>query len=186
MTSLTSRPGAAEPSNLPQGALYRERRWFGATEASIFMGLGAVALFMVVSTARDEPEDLVAVALAVLALTALAVGILLMPGTYTCGHIRIDQSGLALWWPWRLRLPAAEIGDVVIVPEEEAGPAARAGRYAGVKIPTGRSSYSVWGGMGRAVFVEQRRAGKPARGWLVATRDPEGVVEALERVRDGR
>lgn len=185
--SFISRHRAAAAGSDPlDGVMYHERRWFGGTEAIIFVMLVAAAVFMLVSTARRDPESLATVALGYLALAALVVVIVVSPVTVWCGHIHIDRSGLAVWWPRLVRLPAAEIGDVVIVAEEEAGPAARRGRYRNLKIGSGRSSYSVWGGMGRAVFVEQRRVGKPVRGWLVATRDPEGVVAALERVRDGR
>lgn len=183
MTSSASSRRAAAPRG---EGYYLERRWLSPMDAVGFGMLAVVALVMVVWLGREEPEDLPALVLAALGLTALVTVVLVSPGTYPCGHIRIDRSGLALWWPWRLRLPAAELGNVAIVPEDEAGPAARQGRYGDTKIGTFQSSYSVWGGMGPAVFVEQRRVGKQARGWLLSTRDPEGVVAALERVRDGR
>jgi hypothetical protein len=185
VTSSASEQRGASRSARAAGTLYVERRWLSGTQTVGFAVIGVIAAVMLLDTARRDPEKIPVTALVLLGFAALALVLSLSPLTDGFSHIRVDGSGLALWWGPLFRLPAAELGDAVVVPEREAGPAARRGRYRDVRIPLGRASYPNLGGAGRAVFVEQRRPGKGTIGWLLATRDPDAVVAALTRLREG-
>lgn len=185
MTSSASDRTRPPRASRTDDTLYVERRWLTRGQVFVFVLIGAIGAFMLIAGPTREPRDLRRLALVYAGLLALLFLISLTPLTDGFSHIRVSGSGLALWWGPLFRLPAAELGDAVVVPEREAGPAARRGRYRDVRIPLGRASYPNLGGAGPGVFVEQRRPGKPPIGWLLATRDPEAVVAALTRLREG-
>ena len=173
MTSSTSDPSA----------IYLEERWFTFNQALVISVLVGVPIVMI--TARWV-YSVVAVAAAFAGMVVVAIVLFLSPHSVGFSHIRITTQGLALWWGQQRKLPAAELGAAYVIEEHEAGAAAAAARYRGIKIPAGRCSYLVGGREGPAVFVEQHLPDGRTVGWLLATRDPEAVIEALAEVRDGQ
>lgn len=181
---MISLPSDGDTAAEDQHALYKEFRGLGFYG---WLAVGVVvvpALYIGVPLARTQPSELweVAAFFGVMLLAALIL--LVSPLAFTFGWLHISGAGLKLWPLGLSRLPVADLGDVEIIREDEAVVAARQGRWRGTRIPTGRSSYSRWGGDGPAVFVEQYRPGKDAVGWLLATREPEVVIDALTEVRD--
>lgn len=181
MTSSTSDDGTVDSAPTP--ALWIERRWFTGMQLVYLTVIVAVPAFLL---RRDgvTGDDLRPAVAVFGGFFLFMLAICVSPLTVGFGHIRIDQEGLAMWWGGLMKLPAEQIGDAVIVPPEEVGRAARRGLYREIKIPIGHSS--CWGGgqSQPAVFVEQRRPNREPVGWLLATMEPEVVVEALVEVRD--
>lgn len=164
---------------------YEESRGPGSTGWIIIAAIVVPALYVGLPLARTDPSQILGV-VRFFGVALLGVLLLLLsPLTFSFGRLRISAGGLRLFPFGLVRLPAAELGEAVIVPEDEATVAARHGRWHDTKIPTGRSSYSRWGGEGPAVFVAQERADGTTVGWLLATRDPAAVIEALAEVRGG-
>lgn len=143
--------------------------------------LGVVPIVMVVTQQVALDRGYVAI---FGGLFAVMLAISISPLTVGFGHIRIDSKGLAVWWGGLMKVPAKQLGEVMVVPYHEVGRAARSGRYRGIKIPTGHSSCWVGGEYKPAVFVAQHRPDGQTVGWLLASREPEVVVEALREVRD--
>jgi len=160
-----------------------EKRWFTLMQVTFLSIMAVVPAVMVAGGWISFGPGLFA---AFGGHLAWILVIFISPLTVGFGHIRIDRSGLALWWGGLMKAPAEQLGDAVIVPAHEVGTAVSRARYRGIKIPTGHSSCGVRGQSKPAVFLEQDRPGKATVGWLLATRDPEAVVEALSEVRDGR
>lgn len=163
---------------------YNERRGLGFVG---WLGVGVVvvpAIYVALPLVSTDPVQLWGVArffgIALLGI----LGLLVSPLAFTFGCLHISEAGLKLFPLGLMRLPRTELGDLTIIPEEEAIAAARLGRWRGTRIPTGHSSYSRWGGDGPAVFVEQQRPDRETVGWLLATREPEAVIETLAEVRD--
>lgn len=165
--------------------LYEEHRGPGWTGWIIIGAIVVPAVYIGAPLVRTNPAELWDVArfFGVALLGALLL--LASPLAFTFGRLRISTAGLWLFPLGLMRLPRSELGDAVIIPEAKAVLAARHGTWGDVRIPTGRSSYSRWGGEGPAVFVEQHRGDGKTVGWLLATREPEVVVEALGEVRGG-
>lgn len=163
--------------------IYLEEHFLTLNQAIILSGF--IGLPIVAVTAGWFPLDPLTIAtfggillfIVLLFLSPLSVGF---------SHIRITREGLALWWNRQCKLPARELGAAYVLDEHEAGTAAARGNYRGIRIPTGRSSYLVGGREGPAVFVEQHRADGRTVGWLLATKEPEAVIEALAEVRDAQ
>lgn len=183
MTSSTSDhgPQAADP----EPPLWVERRWFTGMQAVLLTLIIVVPAFLL---RRDGATgaDLRLTAVVFGAFFLFMLAICVSPLTVGFGHLRIDRKGLAVWWGGLMKVPIEQLGDAMIVPPEEVGPAARRGRYREIKIPVGHSSCWAGGQSEPAVFVEQHRPDGKTVGWLLATREPEVVVEALAEVRDGR
>ncbi len=183
---MSSRPPASQPQNslgTMTDGVYLEPRWL--TGAGIWVLIAAVGpgvIYLAFLTPED-PEDFRRVALAVVGLLILMLLLFVSPLTSEFRHIRIDQTGLTLWWARYFHLPADQIGEIEVVPEDQAMRATRRHRYRGLRIQFGRSTYAARGYEGPAVFVEQRRPGKEPVGWLLSTRDADAVVAALDAVR---
>lgn len=166
--------GAPEP-------LWVERRWLTGTQVAFLLAIVVVPAFMVSNGSVSFEPALLAVAAG---LFLMMLAIFISPLTVGFGHLRVDDAGLAVWWGGLMKVPAKQLGEVMVVPYHEVGPAARSGRYRGIKIPTGHSSCWVGGEYKPAVFVAQHRPDGQTVGWLLASREPEVVVEALREVRD--
>lgn len=181
MTSSTSNGSRrAAPSPLPR---YLEERWFTLTQA---IALPAFIALPIVMFTAGWLEVEVATVMASAGLVLFPVALFLSPYSVGFSHIHISDEGLALWWGQQKKLPARELGAAYVLSEPDACAAARQGRYRGIKIPMGRCSYWMGGGDGPAVFVEQERPDGRTVGWLLATREPEAVIEALAEVRDAQ
>lgn len=152
-----------------------------ATQVGFLLVILVVPAVMVANGSAFLEPGLVAL---VSGVFLLLLAIFISPLTVGFGHIRIDSKGLAVWWGGLMKVPANELGEAMVVPYHEVGPAARSGRYRGIKIPTGHSSCWVGGEYKPAVFVAQHRPDGQTVGWLLASREPEVVVEALREVRD--
>lgn len=171
-------------SGTTEDDVYVEPRWLtGAGVWVLIAAVGPGVLYLTLFT-PDDADDLLRVMLGYIGLLILMLLIFVSPLTTEFRHIRIDRSGLTLWWARYFHLPADQIGDIVLVPEDQAVRVARRHRYQDLRIQFGRCTYAARGYEGPAVFVEQRRPGKRSYGWLLSTRNPDAVVAALEAVRD--
>lgn len=180
MTSSTSdgSPAASAPQ-----LLYLEERWFTLTQAIVMSAIISLPIIMFSASWVDVGVATVA---ASAGLILLPIVLFLSPYSVGFSHIHISEAGLALWWGQQRKLPARELGAAYVLEEADACAAARQGRHRGIKIPMGRCSYWMGGGDGPAVFVEQERPGKDIVGWLLATREPDAVIEAVAEARDRR
>jgi len=183
MTAASSPDRSTDPQK--PDVLFRESHWLTWTEVWVFIAVLGPALGVLASGLWEDPEDVRRVALGLVGTTVLLGLIAVSPLTTGFRHIHIDESGLTLWWARYFHLPADQIGDVIIVPEEEAGPAALRHRYGGLRIAFGRCTYAVRRNEGPAVLVEQHRPDGKIVGWLLSTRDPAALIAALETVRRG-
>ncbi|MDQ3570007.1 MAG: DUF3093 domain-containing protein [Actinomycetota bacterium] len=104
-----------------------------------------------------------------------------VPGSSEFKSTRVDRTGLTVG---RRFLPAHEVGRCAILSEADAGSVANRRRYEGVRLGRKNVSYAFFASSGPAVFIVQDRAGLARPGWLVATRDPEGLVAALTELRE--
>lgn len=171
-------------STSDQEVIYLEERWYTFNQALVIAILIGVPTVMISAGWFPGGEALTAGIFA--GFVVFFVVLFLSPLSVGFSHIRITAAGLALWWNQQCKLPARELGAAYVLDEQEAGTAAARGNYRGIKIPTGRSSYLVGGREGPAVFVEQRRPDGTTVGWLLATREPQAVVEALGEVREAQ
>jgi hypothetical protein len=113
-------------------------------------------------------------------LGALTAVLARTPGTSDCKSIHVDRDGLTVG---RQFLPAGEVGQVTLLPEAEASRAARSCRHQDTRIGRRRMSYNYLPNSGPAVFVVQKGRDLRGPGWLIASRDPEGLLAALTELR---
>ncbi len=163
--------------------LFEERR--GPTRT--FVVIGILAAVVVLSSAiRDvvRGEALIGSAMAALVVLAGLVVVYALvawaPGSSEFKSVRVDRSGLTVG---RQFLPAEEVGHAAVVSEAEASSAALRRRLLGTRIGSKNVSYAYFANSGPAVFVVQERAGLERPGWMIATRDPEGLLAALAELR---
>lgn len=177
-----------EPAPANTDVLFKERH--GPSPTFTVIGVLCVGVVLV-RTVYDIHQYGGAVKSILIALGALTfMGLFYaflawMPGTTECKSIRVDGSGLRVG---RERLPAQEVGQCLLVPEDEASATALSGHYGNIKIGSKVGSYGFFASSGPAVFVLQERAGLKRPGWFIAARDPEGLLAALTqlRIRAGR
>jgi hypothetical protein len=163
--------------------LFSERR--GPTPIFVVIMLVVPAgLLIGVLTQTDTDGGSIGTILGVLAFLCffalLYAYIAWVPGSSEFKSITVDHTGLTVG---RRHLPVQELGRCAILSEAEAGSVANGRRYDGVRVGRKNVSYAFFASSGRAVFVVQERAGLPRPGWLVATRDPEGLLTALTELR---
>lgn len=155
---------------------------FGQLDASVAAAFVAYKLHLLDSNADVEGTP-VAVLAGMLLLFVVFVAIVLLiplgPFGVELRHIRLDGSGL---WLGRKFLSAEEIGECAVVSEGEASWAGFIARCRAVKLGYTQVSYNFFASKGPAVLVVQDRAGLRRPGWLIATKDPQGLVAALSRL----
>lgn len=163
--------------------LYEELRYL--TPFAMFMlalPLGMVVIFLVLEGVR-WPDD-VSLLLGAAGMSAFFWFILAGPLGTELRHIVVDERGLRVG---RRLLPAGEIGDRRVVTAEEGAVALWAQHVDGHRLGRSTRSHNPRLHDGEsAVFVYQERPGLERPGWLVGTRDPDGLIEALDRVAPAR
>ena len=187
-TSLASEQAFGEPGTAQAGlqvgpqVLFEERRLFTPTFIAfgILLAIGNAWGY----AANYDPALDIRTAMFTLGV-ALVIGAVLAlvawaPGTSECKSIRIDRTGLTVG---RQFLPAGEVGHCALLPEYEAGRAARKCRYQDTRIGRRRMSYNYLPNSGPAVFVCQKGRDLARPGWLIASRDPERLLAALTELR---
>lgn len=142
-----------------------------------------IATIMLVDVARTDPSALVRVGVGYVVALVVMLGLFISPMSTGFDHIRITREGLALWTFGLFRLPVRELGDFCVVPEEEVSQLGPWDGYRGARFSFGRGTYPLKEKAGPAVFIEQRRPGKRPLAWMVATRNPDAVIEALRQLR---
>lgn len=163
--------------------LFVERRGFSGTFTAMLLAIIAGGIYGVVrglGTGTSLGESLLIALILVVGFSGLLFLIALGPIGTERRHIRVDESGL---WLGRKFLPAEEIGECAVVSEGEATLAGWLIRCRGVKIGWTQASYNTIASKGPAVLVVQERAGLRRPGWLIATKDPEGLLKALTELR---
>lgn len=114
-----------------------------------------------------------------LAVVAAMLGVLFLPPLgRELKHLRVDARGLMMG---PSLLPAEQVRRIAVLSEAEAVAAAYRLRHQGTRAGWTHVSYGLATHDGPAVWVEQDSGRRP--GWLIATRDPDGLRAALEQVR---
>lgn len=122
-------------------------------------------------------EDVVDLALTVAGTVAVILALAAAPWGPEFKSITVDDRGLTVG---RRTLPAAAVGRTWhLEPTGAAGTVPR-GRFEGMRIT--RSTFGFIATGDDAVVVEDRSRERPSA-WLIATRDPEALIDALADLR---